>query len=100
MKTYKYTLLKMDGTVEELGRQEEMDYEAMRELLSCQMIELIPRDYYQETWGKDCLVFGDEEGRFNKDNKRNPHMKVLKGNPELGEVEEWDCVGDLLLAQR
>lgn len=99
MKTYKYTLLKQDGTAETLGRQEEMDLDAMRDLLNCQMIELILRDYYQEAWGKNCLVFGDEEGRFNEKNIRNPHAKVLTGNPDLGEVAEWDCVGDLLLAQ-
>lgn len=93
-----YTLLKQDGTKEVLGEQEEMDFEAIRELLGCHFIEIIPSDYHQKDWGK-CTLYGDEEGRFNSDNTRNPHTKVLRGDPSIGEVAVWDCVGNLLLAQ-
>lgn len=97
-----YTLLKMDGTTEELLQTDkEVDFTQFREWLNCQMIELIPSQYYQEDWfGEgDTIVWGDEEGRYNTENKRNPHTKVLKGNPALGEMAEWDCVGNLILQQ-
>lgn len=94
-----YILLKQDGTQEELDQsQHELHFDEFHKWLNCQTIELIPQPYYQEDWG-DCKVYGDEEGRFNSENKRNPHTKVLKGNPALGEVAEWDCVGDLILEQ-
>ena len=98
MRQYKYTLLKQDGTIKEFGRQDEWDFKKIRKVLKCDTIELIPQDYKQHSWGR-CLIYGDEEGRFNSDNKRNPFTKVLKGHPEYGEPSEWDCVGDLLLAQ-
>lgn len=95
MKQYKYTLLKQDGTVEDLGVGKKKDFREFYKILNCQMIELIPRDYYPDKSGH-ATIYGDEEARFNEENYRNPHMKVLKGNPLLGEMPEWDCVGDLI----
>jgi len=94
MRQYKYTLLKQDGTAETLGRADEYDFEKIRKVLGCKYIELIPATYHQEAWGR-CIVYGDEEGRFNDKNIRNPHTKVLKD----ADGQDWDCVGDLLLAQ-
>lgn len=87
-----YTLLKMDGTEEELAQVEkEVDLKQLYKWLNCTTVELIPSDYYQEAWfGEgDTIVWGDEEGRFNSENIRNPHTKVLG--------ENWDCVGNLVL---
>lgn len=89
-----YTLLKQDGTTEELAQvPKEVDLQQLYKWLNCRTVELIPSDYYQEDWfGEgDTIVWGDEEGRFNSVNKRNPHTKVLG--------EGWDCVGDLVLQQ-
>ncbi len=42
-------------------------------------------------------IWGDEEARYTKTtNHRNPHMRVLRGDPLLGEMPEWDTVGNLL----
>lgn len=91
---YLYTLLKQDGTQEELAQvPKEVELSQLYKWLNCTTVELIPSDYYQEAWigDGDTIVWGDEEGRFNSENKRNPHTKVLG--------EEWDCVGDLVLQQ-
>lgn len=85
-----YTLLKQDGTTEELAQvDKEVELSQLYKWLNCTTVELIPEPYYQDDW-KGGIVWGDEEGRFNSENKRNPHTKVLQG---------WDCVGDLVLQQ-
>lgn len=94
-----YTLLKQDGTQEELAQlPKEAELKQLYEWLNCSVVEIIPSDYYQPEWG-ECIVWGNEEGRFNSENHRNPHTKVLIGNPAFGEESEWDCVGDLILEQ-
>jgi hypothetical protein len=60
------------------------------------IIEVIPADYWPEVYSDKIEYYGDEEGRFNENNHRNPFFKVLKGNPMLGELAEWDVVGDIL----
>ena len=90
MKQYKYTLLNQDGTIKELEPCAKKDFRELYKLLNCRTIEIIPRDYYQKEWGR-CTVFGDEEGRFNSGNIRNPHTQVLNGDED-----EWDCVGNLI----
>lgn len=94
---YTYTLLKQDGATESLGEfDKEMDYLEVRKILNCQMLEIIPEAYHQKEWVKrGRLLWGDEEGRFNSNNHRNPHTKVLVD--DLG--NEWDCVGNLLLQE-
>lgn len=94
--TYTYTKLKQDGTTETLHTGKKWNYEQIRDAVGG-TIELIPRDYYPKNMTGQ--VYGHEEGRFNPFNHRNPIMKVLKGNPALGEPAEWDCVGDLILEQ-
>lgn len=90
---YKYTLLKMDGTTEELETlKDEMHFERLRELLDCHTIELIPNGYYPKDWKPETICFGDEEGRFNSDNLRNPHFVVLKDD----ENNDWDVVGNIV----
>lgn len=90
---YKYQLLKQDGTSEDLETlSTNMEYERIKEALSCQMIEVIPQDYHPDN-NPNAIYIGDEEGRFNLENHRNPHFKVLRdadGNP-------WDVVGDILM---
>lgn len=89
-----YTLLKMDGTEEELAQvPKEVELSQLYKWLNCTTIELIPNAYYKEDWANEAIVWGDEEGRFNSENKRNPHMKVLNDNTGA----EWDCVGNLIL---
>lgn len=89
-----YTLLKMDGTEEELLQTEkEVELSQLYKWLNCTTVKLIPSDYYPD--GMQGTVFGNEEGRFNDDNHRNPHMKVL--HDPMGQA--WDTVGDLLLEQ-
>lgn len=95
MKTYKYTILKQDGTVEVLPIGKQKDFKELYKILNCSIIQIIPDSYYPKEFGK-CEVYGDEEGRFLESNHRNPHMKVLRGDPTIGEPLEWDCVGDLI----
>ena len=92
MKQYKYTLLKQDGTIEDLGTGKQKDFKEFYSLLHCSTIEIIPHDYYA---GR-ATMYGDEEARFNSENKRNPHFRVLQGNQLLEEVAEWDVVGNII----
>ena len=95
MKTHKYTLLKQDGTTQFLGVGKKKSFQEFYEILNCTIIEHIPHAYYPDNLGH-VEMWGDEEARFNSDNIRNPHFKVLRGNPLLGEPEEWDIVGDII----
>lgn len=62
---YVYILLNQDGTKEELAQvSEEVELSQLREWLNCRTVELVHSDYYQKEWG-NCIVWGDEEGRFN-----------------------------------
>lgn len=98
-KSYKfqYTLLNQDGTTRTLRRTSKMTLKEMYKVLDCELVELIPRPYYPKAYDNEFTqIWGDEEGRFTTKNYRNPHTLVLKGDPEMGEMPEWDCVGDLL----
>ena len=86
-KQYKYTLYKQDGTIEEIGVGKKKNFQDFYKILNCSMIEHIPHDYYPEKSGH-AEFWGDEEGRFNSENHRNPHFKVLG--------EGWDVVGDII----
>ena len=95
MKQYLYTLYKQDGTIEVLPISKKKSFNEIYKILNCEMIEVIPSDYYPDGFGR-AVVYGDEEARFNGNNKRNPHFKVLKSIPDHGKPIEWDTVGDLL----
>lgn len=91
-KLYKYTIYKQDGTIEELEPCPGKDFKALYKMLNCEIIELIPDLYYKsKNWGK-VTVYGDEEGRFNSENIRNPHFDVLID----ADGSEWDVVGNLI----
>lgn len=92
-KMYEYTLFKQDGNIEG-WKQPKMEFANIKEVLGngCSMIEIIPKDYHPDDYKKAGTVYGDEEGRFNSTNYRNPHFKVLT-DPYGG---QWDCVGNLL----
>jgi hypothetical protein len=96
---YKYTILNQNGSRYELGtRVAQMTHQQMRKLLNCHTLAVIPHAYYPIVLDKDNVtIYGDDEGRFNSDNHRNDHMKVLYGDPGIGEPAIWDCVGDLLV---
>ena len=99
MKQYKYTLLKQDGTTQDLGTGKQKEFKGaggLYELLNCTTIEIINDMYYDGWVDGEVECYGDEEARYNDNNHRNPHFKVLKGNPEFGEPEEWDVVGDII----
>lgn len=94
---YEYTLLKQDGTTENLGvYPEKMSLQQLYETLTCDTIQIIPESYY-EGHGK-CTMFADEEGRFSEKNHRNPHFKVLHSFEAFGVgiTGEFDVVGDVL----
>lgn len=95
MKQYLYTLYKQDGTIEVLPVSSKKSFAEMYKILNCTTIEIIPSAYYPDNFGR-ATVYADEEARFSENCGRNPHFKVLKGNPALGEPLEWDTVGDLL----
>jgi hypothetical protein len=95
MQLYEYTILRQDGTTLVLPPCEKKSFEDLYKILKCDTIEIIPTPYYPEGFG-DVLVYGDEEARFKETNKRNPHLRVLKGNVSLGEPAEWDVFGDCI----
>jgi hypothetical protein len=91
-KQYQYTFYNQNGDV--MGwKGGKMEYDQIKRTLGegCTMLELIPKDYWPEGV-KFGEMWGDEEGRFNSGNHRNPHFKVLVD--EFG--HHWDCVGNIL----
>ena len=97
MKLYQYTILKQDGTVEVLKPSIKKDLKEIYKILDCRTIEIVDSSYYSDQ-GR-CTMYADEEGRFSQ-NHRNPHFKVLRGNPEIGEPLQWDIVGNVLKEQK
>lgn len=92
---YKYTLLRQDGTEEVLqAAGSRLSLKKLYEILGCSTIELIPRAYHEST----ATMYGDEEARYNSDNKRNPFFKVLEGAAH--EPGEWDVVGNIIKEER
>lgn len=92
-KLYKYTLLKQDGTEVDLGTSKKKTFQDFYRILFCNTIQIIPADYYKnKKWGH-VTVYGDEEARYNLNNKRNPHFEVLK---DAIYHDEWDIVGDCI----
>jgi hypothetical protein len=96
MKLYQYTILKQDGTKEVLKPCKKKTLKELYQILNCQMVEIIPNAYYEGLGHGHCTMWGDEEARFNPENYRNPHFKVLKGNIALEEEREWDVVGNII----
>ncbi len=97
MKQYNYVLLNQDGTKETIGTSAKKSFSEMYSILNCQTIEIIPKQYYENKGYGRCTMYGDEEARFNSDNTRNPHFNVLKGDPAIGELAEWDVVGNIIM---
>ena len=88
---YEYTLLKQDGSVENLGvYPKKATLDQLYKMLGCFTVQIIPETYY-EGHGH-CTMWADEEGRFNQKNHRNPHFKVLP----YPSGYEFDVVGDIL----
>lgn len=93
-KMYQYTIFYQDGETKDLTPCPEKRFDGkdgLYELLNCSTVELIPDAYYPKEWGK-CLVWGDEEARFDERNHRNPHMKVIFD--DIG--RPWDVVGTVI----
>lgn len=88
-KLYKYTILKQDGTKEELPLSPKKNFAELYKILNCDIIEIIPSDYYKRAGWGHCTVYGDEEGRFNSKNNRNPHFEAIMAGGMV-----WDVVGD------
>lgn len=94
MKQYKYTLLKQDGTIEDLETGKQKDFKEFYKILNCHTIEIIPDAYYDGYVEGKLEMYGDEEARFNSENHRNPHFKVLIDKDDNN--AEWDVVGDII----
>ena len=100
---YIYTLYKQDGTKEKVAkRPTEMPFADMYKHLNCSTIELLPNSYLPDELARreGVTAFADEEARFNSENLRNPHFKVLHGNEAIGEPKEWDVVGDIMIEEQ
>lgn len=94
---YEYTLLKQDGTTENLGvYPKKMTLDQLYKTLKCDTVQIIPPAYY-EGHGR-CTMWADEEARFKEGVKRNPHFKVLHSFEAFGAgiTGEFDVVGDVL----
>lgn len=88
---YEYTLLKQDGTTENLGvYPQKATHDQLYKMLGCFTVQIIPETYY-EGHGR-CTMWADEDGRFIDTNRRNPHFKVLQDPSGY----EFDVVGNVL----
>lgn len=96
----KYTLLRQDGTIKDLGTGKKKNFKELYEILKCNIIEIIPDAYYDGWIDGKVECYGDEEGRYNEKNHRNPHFKVLQGDVSFGEPKEWDVVGDIVREEK
>ncbi len=96
MKLYKYTILEQGGGIRELPPCKKKEFRGaggLYDLLGASMIEIIPPDYYKSRKYGHCTMYGDEEGRFNTNNHRNPHFDTIVDGYD-GSV--WDVVGDIV----
>lgn len=94
MNQYRYTILKQDGTKEVLPLTNKKRFDGkdgLYQLLNCSTIEVIPADYYRGLGFGHCTMFGDEEGRFNTNNKANPHFNNFG--------DDWNVVGDIVMEE-
>lgn len=91
MRLYQYTLLKQNGTTQQLPICPQKDFKALYALLNCETIQVVPIDYINRPGRSTCFV--DESGKFNPSNHRNPHFKVLTDSDGY----EMDIVGDAVL---
>lgn len=98
---FTYRLLKQDGTTKRIGKAvPRFDLQGLYDALGCTHVELVPPAYYPDEYaGKVVAIYGNGEDdvRSRAGIVRNPHLKVLEGDPTLGEPAEWDVVGDVLL---
>lgn len=94
---YQYTLLKQDGTTEDLEPSPRKDLTELYKILNCTTVQIIPKAYYQHKNYGHCVIWGDDEGRFNTNNKRNPHFETLM---DAESQEIFDVVGDCLLERK
>lgn len=100
MKLYQYTILKQDGSIEKLEPCKKKTFKELYKILNCQLIEIIPTAYYEDKKHGRCKMYGDEEARLLETNHRNPHFNVLLGQVRIGELREWDVVGDIVKEQK
>lgn len=102
-KWYRYTRLNTDGTREEICRRNTpMDLDQMRTELGCDILQLIPREYYEgKEWAHGQVqVYGNDEGRV-PGYKPNQNFHTLEA-PEhhMLAYYSWDVPGDCLLVDR
>lgn len=88
MKLYQYTILKQNGTFEKMKPCKKKKFEEFYKILNCNLIEIIPTDYYKGLNYGHCTMYADEEGRFNENNYTNPHFLTL--------ADGYDVVGDII----
>jgi hypothetical protein len=79
MKLYQYTRYLPDGKEEALTPRKKMSLEELQREVGG-FIEVLPSTYYaHQKWGK-CMVYVNEEGRFDVQNKRNPFFLEIMPN--------------------
>ena len=92
MKQYAYTILRHNGDIKRYPPCKKKTFKDFYRMLNCTTIEIIPRDYYKNKGYGHCEMYGDEEARFNEDNKRNPYFDTIVAEDGL----VWDVVGDII----
>lgn len=93
-KLYQYTLLNQSGNKTVFEPRKKMTLQELYKALDCDVVQVVPKVFFGDSLNKRSTIFVDEEGRFNKENKRNPHFKVL--TDPWGET---DIVGNALVEE-
>lgn len=92
---FRYELLLMDGTVKKFGAQKRKKVGEIRKILEAETVGVVPVVYYPQKYAGAAL-YSDQEGNWNVNNVKNPHLMELDGDPDLGEPEKFYIVGNVL----
>lgn len=92
---FRYELLKQDGTIKRFAGGKRKKINEIKKILKAETVGVVPVIYYPQKFA-ECALYSDQEGNWNPNNIKNPHLNVLQGDPELGEPEEFYIVGDVL----
>lgn len=96
MALYQYTILKTDGTIEELAPSPKKDFKELYKIIGCETIELVPKPFHPG-WIKGYrTIFADESGRLNG---KAPNRNMTVAYDEIFQEAVY-IVGDVVLEQK
>lgn len=91
---FRYELLKEDGTIKHYPAQKRKKVGTIQKILDASILAVVPPVYYPQRY-ETAALYSDKDINWDQ-HVRNPHLNVLKGDPDLNEPEEFFIVGDVL----